>query len=80
MATITVKNVPDDLYIKLKATASFNRRSINNEVIFCIENMIKSRKVNPDDFINQLENFYTNIDIPLLTDKKLKAYKESGRL
>ncbi|MBD3385255.1 DNA-binding protein [candidate division KSB1 bacterium] len=80
MATITVKNIPNELYLKLKATASFNRRSINNEVIYCIENMIKSRKVNPDDFISQIENFYQNIDVPYLTDEKLKEYKEFGRL
>ena len=75
-----VKNVPNDLYNKLKITASTNRRSINNEVIFCIENMIKSRKIDADDFINQIDNFYKNIDVPLLTNDKLKKYKENGRL
>jgi len=80
MATITVKNIPNELYLKLKTTASFNRRSINNEVIYCIENMIQSRKVNPDDFINQIDNFYKNIDVPSLTDEKLEKYKKFGRL
>ena len=82
MDTITIKNIPNDLYIKLKATASLNRRSINNEVIYCIENMITSRKVNPRDFIAQIDNFYKNINniIPPLTDDKLKEYKEFGRL
>lgn len=79
MATITIKNIPNELYLKLKNTASSNRRSINNEVIYCIENMIKSRIINPDDFINQIDNFYKNIDIPPLTEEKLKEYKESGR-
>ena len=37
MATITVKNIPNDLYKKLKETASSHRRSINNEVIYYID-------------------------------------------
>lgn len=81
MATITVKNIPNDLYVKLKATAAFNRRSINSEVIYCIENMIKSRKINPNEFIEQINDFYKNINnIPPLNDEKLKEYKEFGRL
>jgi antitoxin FitA len=80
MATITVKNIPNNLYQKLKTIASFNCRSINNEVIYCLENMVKSHRINPDDFINQLDDFYKNIDVPILTDEKLKEYKEVGRL
>jgi plasmid stability protein len=33
MATITLKNVPDDLYRRLKEEAARNRRSLNQEVI-----------------------------------------------
>jgi hypothetical protein len=33
MASITVKNIPQELYEKLKITASLNRRSLNNEMI-----------------------------------------------
>lgn len=80
MATITVKNIPNDLYEKLKVAASFNHQSINNEVIYCIENMIRSRKVEPETFIGELESFYKDVKVPPLTNEKLKEYKESGRL
>ena len=33
MTTITVKNIPDDLYAKLKETAQADRRSINSEIM-----------------------------------------------
>ena len=33
MATLTLKNVPDDLYQKLKAQAVAHRRSLNQEAI-----------------------------------------------
>ncbi|HPG39552.1 MAG TPA: DNA-binding protein [bacterium] len=80
MATITVKNIPADLYEKLKVTASASHRSINNHVIWCIENTIKSRKVKPEEFIAQLDNFYENVKAPVLTDEILQDYKKAGRL
>lgn len=36
MATLTLKNVPDDLYQRLKAQAAANRRSLNQEAIECL--------------------------------------------
>ena len=47
MASITVKNIPDELYARLKAVAESNRRSINGEIIVCIEQRdpIASRSV-----------------------------------
>ncbi len=80
MATITVKNIPDELYKELKNTASIHRRSINNEIIYCIENTIKSKKINPDELFAQLDDFYKNLSLPLLTEEKLKEYKQAGRL
>ena len=49
MATITIKNIPDDLYEQLKDVAEANRRSINSEVIICIERRLATHKPNPND-------------------------------
>ncbi len=37
MTTITIKNLPTMLYERLKIQAQNNRRSINNEIIFMLE-------------------------------------------
>lgn len=37
MASITIKNIPDRLSQKIKASSPQNRRSINAEVIVCLE-------------------------------------------
>ena len=37
MPTITLKNVPDDLHQRLKASAERNRRSMNSEALVCLE-------------------------------------------
>jgi len=44
MATITIKNIPDSLYGQLKHVAQMNCRSINSEVIICIERRLASHK------------------------------------
>ena len=45
MANLTVKNIPDELYERLKSVAQINRRSLNSEIIVCIENAVGSRKI-----------------------------------
>jgi plasmid stability protein len=37
MASITVRNIPDSVFEKLKLLAEVNRRSLNNELIMAIE-------------------------------------------
>ena len=41
MASITVKDIPDDLYEKFKETAKQERRSLNAEVIVAMEALIQ---------------------------------------
>ena len=43
MPNITVKNIPDDLYEELKKSAKINRRSINQEIIMCIESGVQHK-------------------------------------
>ncbi len=37
MTTITIKNLPPTIYERLKTQAQNNRRSINSEIIFVLE-------------------------------------------
>jgi antitoxin FitA len=44
MAVLTIRNVPEDLYAKLKSSAAERRRSINSEVIECLRVALASRR------------------------------------
>ncbi|MBW2067097.1 MAG: Arc family DNA-binding protein [Deltaproteobacteria bacterium] len=80
MATITVKNIPDDLYERLKATAEINRRSINSEIIACIEKAVTSHKVNPEkvlEIARELRELTTGHPI---SDEEFIRAKAEGRL
>jgi plasmid stability protein len=48
MPTITVKNIPLDVYGKLKKAAEVSHRSINSEIIACIERAVSSQEINPE--------------------------------
>ncbi|MBU2444899.1 MAG: Arc family DNA-binding protein, partial [Bacteroidetes bacterium] len=37
MPSLTIKNIPEKVYKNLKRRAEFHRRSINSEVINCLE-------------------------------------------
>jgi plasmid stability protein len=51
MATLTIKNIPDELYEQLKQSASRHRRSVNSEVIVCLEKVLGSSLVDPATFL-----------------------------
>lgn len=80
MAVITVKNIPDQLYQKLKTHARKNHRSINSEVIACLENTLTVQPINPDAFIAEIRSLREKIKAPLLTDEILYEAKNEGRL
>jgi antitoxin FitA len=78
MATVTVKNIPDDLYDRLKSVAEINRRSINSEIIMCIENAISSHRIDLDEMlidIRKLRQFTAGHEI---SDKDLNRVKRVG--
>ncbi len=38
--TLTLKNIPDAVYDRLKAAAETHRRSLNSEAIVCLESVL----------------------------------------
>jgi plasmid stability protein len=49
--TITVKNIPADLYANLKDSAARHHRSINSEIIAIVEKALVPQNTSPDDFL-----------------------------
>lgn len=43
IVTITVKNIPEELYERIKCQAKANRRSVNSEIISIFEQAIPKR-------------------------------------
>ncbi len=43
--TLTLKNIPDEIYSRLKLAAQTHRRSMNSEVIVCLESVLLPTKI-----------------------------------
>lgn len=80
MATLTLKNVPDDLYGQLKARAASNRRSLNREAIVCLESVLGGGDVpDPAPTLARLRNHRARIRNVFLTDRALATARVRGR-
>jgi antitoxin FitA len=50
-ATITLKNIPDEIYESLKQAADSHHRSINSEAIACLERVLLPAKISNEEQI-----------------------------
>ena len=78
MATVTIKNLPDDLYELIKKNAASNYRSINGEIIFRLERSLKQKK-EADKLLQRIENLQKTLQVPEPTQDVLKKARETGR-
>ena len=57
MATLTLKNIPDELHAKLKESAERNRRSLNSEILVRLESGFTAPLVDPARQVRELKAF-----------------------
>ena len=79
MAALTIKNIPDDLYEKLKASASAHRRSINSELLVCLEEALRGTRVSPEKMLARVDAVRERTHMPPYTESSLNAAKNRGR-
>jgi plasmid stability protein len=78
MASLTIKNVPERLVRRLKRQASAHRRSLNLEVIACLEQATQSVPVDPEKLLARIRAIRVEPRIPV-TDRLLAELKAEGR-
>ena len=47
--TLTLKNIPETVYERLKTAAQMHRRSLNSEAIVCLETVLMPTQVAPSE-------------------------------
>ena len=75
MATLTIKNVPDRLVRRLKTRATLHRRSLNLEVIGCLEAAADALPVDPDTLLASVRAVRRTPAGIRLTDRVLNQLK-----
>lgn len=79
MARLTIKNVPEKLYKRLKESATVHRRSLNSEVISCLEKALAPHCVDPQEFLAGVRAMRKRMPRLYLTEEFLCAAKNEGR-
>lgn len=79
MANITLKNVPDPLYERLKEVAAERRRSLNSEIIVRLERSLGAAPVDADALLARARAIRERLEVPYLTDDALREARDEGR-
>ena len=80
MPALTVKNIPDDLYTQLKEAAQAHRRSLNSEILYCVEQTIGTHKIDVSEHLVVARALREKSADHPLTDDEIDAAKREGRL
>ncbi len=53
--TITLKNIPDEIYAQLRQSADRHHRSLNSEVIACLERVLLPGTIEPAERLARIQ-------------------------
>jgi len=79
MPALTIKNIPDDLYSHLKMAAQSHRRSMNSEILYCVERTLLPHKVDVSEHIAMARKLRAKTVAHPLTADEINAAKNEGR-
>lgn len=77
--TLTLKNIPDDLYVRLKQSAEIHRRSLNSEAIACLESVLQARRVSSAERLLRIRALRAELPQDGFRTREIDAIKRSGR-
>jgi antitoxin FitA len=79
MASVTVKNIPLELLVHLKQAAESSRRSLNSEMIVCLERALGRRTLTEEAILSRARRWRARTSRCRVTTKEVTAAKRSGR-
>lgn len=78
MATLTLKNIPDDLYDQLRRSAAEARRSLNSEVLHRLETSLRPHRLDPEELLARARAVRRTPSRPV-TQEELRRARSTGR-
>jgi len=79
MPALTIKNIPGTLYEQLKEVARLHHRSLNSEILHCIEQTIGVHKADIPGTLEIAHKLRAKTASYILTDDELNKAKNEGR-
>jgi antitoxin FitA len=77
--TLTLKNVPDSLYARLKTAALAHRRSLNSEAIVSLESVLMPRKLDSGEHVARARALRATLASAPFDTPDIDSFKREGR-
>ena len=77
--TLTIKNIPDEVYEALKSSAEKHRRSMNNEAIVCLEAVLRPDKPSVEETLARIRELHESLPKRNFTAREIDKAKRQGR-
>ena len=79
MPALTLKNIPDNLYLQLKKAAQAHHRSLNSEILYCVERALGTHKIDVSEHLTMARTLREKTHANPITYDELTAAKNEGR-
>lgn len=79
MATLTIRNVPTDVYEALTQRAKRRHRSLNSEAIFQLESILGKREMDVETDLEEILRFRAKLKNVFVTEDEINREKQRGR-
>jgi plasmid stability protein len=80
MVTVTIKNIPEEIYEKIKLQAKANHRSVNSEIISIFEHAIQKRTpIDVEEILERARKVRELTAHYTVSEEELNRWKREGR-
>lgn len=77
--TLTLKNIPDEVYERLRMAAALHRRSLNSEAIVCLETVLTPTRMPPTERLARARRLRADLASMDFPARDIDALKRQGR-
>ena len=77
--SLTLKNIPDAVYERLRASAELHRRSMNSEAIVCLESVLLSTRMAPGERLARARELRSALPQGMFLALDIETGKRQGR-
>ncbi len=77
--TLTLKNIPDEVYTRLRAAAGVHRRSLNSEAIVCLEMVLLPTRMPVGERLARARQLREGLSPTEFQSRDIDAIKREGR-
>lgn len=79
MPNMTIKGVPQRLYLRLRRRAQQHHRSLNSEVIVCLEQAVSVTSVDAESWLAGVDRLRERLRLTPMNETALRQAKARGR-